>query len=123
MMEERHNLGTLLSALKTDIIELINTKIELLKLETFEKTSRTGSFLIYGLIIVNLLFFTLFFAFIALSFLFGDWIENIAGGFAIVTLIYLAILVILFVCRKSILASIQNLFLKEIDPDLKNEIE
>jgi uncharacterized membrane protein YqjE len=122
-MEQGQNLNSLLSALKTNLIELINTKIELLKLETFEKTSRVGAFLIYGLIILNLLFFTFFFAFIALSFFIGDRIQNIAGGFAIVTLIYSVIAAILFACHKPILTCFQNLFLKELDSDLKNEYE
>ncbi|MDR0412362.1 MAG: phage holin family protein [Dysgonamonadaceae bacterium] len=122
-MEHEQNLRTLISALKADTIQLINTKIELLKLESFEKVSRAGAFLIYGLIILNLLFFTFFFAFISLSFLIGNWMQNIAGGFAVVALVYLIVLIILFACRKSILTSVQNLFLKELDPDLKNDGE
>jgi hypothetical protein len=113
-MERKYDLKTLLSVLKTDTIELIHTKIELLKLETVEKISRTGSLLIYGLIIMNLLFFALLFAFIAFGFLIGDWLQSIAAGFAIVTSIYIVILVILLSCRKSILTKIQNMFLKEL---------
>ncbi|MDR0866475.1 MAG: phage holin family protein [Candidatus Symbiothrix sp.] len=121
-MKPEYNLGELISVLRTDIVELVNTKLELLKLETLEKTSKLGSFMIYGLIVMNLVFFALLFAFIALGFLIGDWIHSTAGGFAVVTLIYLMILAILFACRKSILTGFQNLFLKELDPSLEDEI-
>ncbi len=119
-MAHDYNLGTIFSEIKTDLVELINAKVELLKLEAFEKTSVVGSFLIYGLIIMNLIFFAFLFAFIALGFWIGDWVGNLAGGFGIVTLIYLIILTILIACRKPIFTSLQNLFLKELDPDLEN---
>jgi uncharacterized membrane protein YqjE len=122
-MESGYNLGTLISVIKTDIRELVHTQIELLKLEAFEKTSAVGSFLIYGLILMNLVFFALLFAFIALGFLLGEWVHNTAGGFALVTVIYLLILLILIACRKSILAGFRNLFLKELDPDLEDEVK
>jgi hypothetical protein len=120
-MNPEPNLGTLTSAIKADVKELIHTKIKLLRLEVFEKTSTVGSFLIYGLIVMNIVFFALLFAFIALGFLIGQRIGNFAGGFAIVTLIYLVILVFLFIGRKPILRRLQNLFLRELDPDLDNE--
>lgn len=120
-MEPNYNLGTILSVIKTDVTELINTKMKLLKLEVFEKTSLVGSFLIYGLIIMNIVFFALLFAFLALGFLIGQWVNSLAGGFGIVTLLYLVILVILYACRKSITTAFQNLFLKELDPDLSGE--
>jgi hypothetical protein len=120
-MTRESNLGTLLSEIKTDLVGLINTKIELLKLEALEKTSVAGSFLIYGLIIMNLVFFALLFAFMALGFLIGSWVNSLAGGFGIVTLIYLVILAVLVAWRKSIFTCLQNLFLKELDPELKEE--
>lgn len=120
-MEPAYNLSVLIAALKTDIKELVDTKLEWLKLEAFEKTSGVGSFLIYGLIIINLVFFALLFAFIALGFLFTEWTKSLAGGFALVTLIYLAFLLLMIACRKSILNGFKNRFLKELDPDLADE--
>jgi uncharacterized membrane protein YqjE len=122
-MESGYNLTTLLSVIKTDIKELVDTKIELLKVEALEKTSIAGSFLIYGLIIMNVVFFALLFAFLALGFLFGDWVNSTAGGFAIVTAVYLFILLVLIAFRKSIFTSLQNLFLKELDPDLEEDVK
>ena len=120
-MEQSHTFSTLITVLKADIQELIATKMELARLEVLEKSSTAGSFLIFGLIIINLIFFAILFAFVALGFLFGKWLESAAGGFAIVTLIYLVLLIILIACRKPILNSLKNLFLKELDPDLTDE--
>ena len=122
-MKQADTLSTVVTFLKTDVKELIDTKLELARLEVFEKTSVASSFLIYGLIIILVVFFALLFAFIALSILFGAWINSPAGGFAIVALIYLGLLIILFACRKSILNRFRNLFLKELDPDLTDEAQ
>ena len=116
-MEKASTFSTLITDLKTDVKELIATKLKLARLEIFEKSSAAGSFLIYGVVIVNLIFFALLFAFVALGFLFGKWIGNMAGGFALVALIYLALLILLIACRKPILGYLQNLFLKEVVKD------
>lgn len=117
-MKQGYNLTEFISIIKEDIISLINTKLQLLKLEVFEKSSAVGSILILGVVVVNLVFFTLLFAFLALGFLLGQWVGSLAGGFGLVTLIYLVLLVILLVCRKPIMRAFQNIFLKEFDPDL-----
>ena len=121
MEKNGYDLGTLISVIKNDITELINTKIEYYKLEVFEKTSGLGSFLIFGLIIINLVFFAFLFAFLALGFLISNWVGSFAGGFGIVALIYLLILLLIFLCRKSIISWLQNLFLIQMDPDLQEE--
>ena len=115
-MMRDYSLSSLISEIKADVRKLINIKIELLKLEVFEKSSIIGSFLIYGLIITNLVFFALLFAFVALGFLIGDWVNSLAGGFGIVSLIYLIIIFIFIVCRKSIFTGLQNALLKELHP-------
>jgi len=120
-MEPTATFRTLIADFKTNIKELVDTKLELLRLEIFEKVSGIGSFLIYGLIILNLIFFGFLFAFIALSLLIGGWVNSVAGGFAIVTLIYLVLLIFLIVFRKSVLNGFKNIFLKELDPDLADE--
>ena len=91
------------------------------KLEVFEKTSGLGSFLIFGLIIINLVFFAFLFAFLALGFLLSDWVGSFFGGFGIVALIYLLMLFVIFLCRKSIISWLQNLFLTQMEPDLQDE--
>ena len=111
-------LGKLIAAIKQDLTDLINVKIELLKLEAYEKVSAVASVLVYGLIIILLAFFALFFAFIALGFWFGQLVDSTAGGFGIGAVLYLIILAVLFACRKSILSFFTNLFLKTMEPSL-----
>ncbi|MDH8702206.1 putative membrane protein YqjE [Dysgonomonadaceae bacterium PH5-43] len=120
-MNKGYDLGTLISVIKTDVIELVNAKIEYYKLEMFEKVSSVGSLLVYGLIVINLVFFAFLFGFLALGFLISDWVGSVAGGFGIVALLYLIIMAVLFALRKPILKVFQNIFLKELDPDLEDE--
>jgi uncharacterized membrane protein YqjE len=120
-MEEDYKLGTLISQIKSDVSELIRTKIQLLKLETAEKTSVAGSFFIYAVIVINLALFALLFAFVALGFLFGSWVDSLAGGFAIVMAIYLLILAAMLIFRQSIFAALQNSLLKALNPELEEE--
>jgi hypothetical protein len=120
-MKSADTFSTLISVLKADIKEVLATKLEILRLEVLEKSSIASSFLIYGLVIANLVFFALLFTFIALGLLIGTWVNSPAGGFAIVTLIYILLLIILFAYRKPILTNLKNMFLKELDPDLADE--
>jgi len=103
-------------------MELIRLRLEILRLDTFEKASVVGSFVIYGLVIVNLIFFLLLFAFVALGFLIGDRINSIAGGFGIVAVLYLLCLIVALLFRKPISLWIKNLLLKELDLDSENEL-
>jgi hypothetical protein len=122
MEQQKFSLGTFISDIKSDIKELIRLRIEILRLETFEKASVVGSFVIYGLIIVNLVFFILLFAFVALGFLIGEWIRNMAGGFGIVAALYLACLMVMLLGHKPIFLWFKNLLLKELDLDSENEL-
>jgi len=120
-MEQKFGLGTFVSDMKSDVTELIRLRIEILKLETFEKASVIGSFVIYGLVIVNLIFFILLFAFVALGFLIGEWLKSMAGGFGIVAALYLVCLIVTFLCYKPIFLWFKNLLLKELDVESENE--
>lgn len=122
-MDKGYNLGELISIFKRDISELIQVKIELLKLEMIEKTSKGISFLIFGVIIFGLISFALLFGFLALGFLFANWVGSMAGGFALVMALYILLLVILLLCRKPLLRWLTNLSIKEMDPDLMTEEE
>jgi hypothetical protein len=116
-MEQKFGLSTFISEIEQDIKELIRLKIEILRLETFEKASVLGSFVIYGWVIFNLIFFMSLFAFIALGFLIGEWINNMAGGFGIVSALYLICLIAALFCSKSICLWFKNLLLKELDSE------
>ena len=121
-MDSDYNLNNLLSALKAEIKEWVDIRLKLLQLHVFEKTAIVGSFLIYGLIIINLLFFAFLFAFIAMGFLIGKWVNSVAGGFAIISFFYLLILVLMLIFRKTIFAGLQNSLLKELNSETENEL-
>ena len=120
-MEQKFSLGTFVSGMKSDIKELIRLRIEILRLDAFEKASVAVSFVVYGLVIVNLIFFLLLFAFIAVGFLIGERINSMAGGFGIVAAFYLICLIVMLICHKPIFLWCKNLLLKELDLDCENE--
>ena len=120
-MDSGYNLNEYLSALKTEIKEWVEIRIKLLQLNVFEKTAIVGSFLIYGIIIINLLFFAFLFAFIALGLLLGKWVSSIMAVFAIISFIYLLILIMMLIFRKNIFVGLQNLLLKDLNPESEKE--
>ena len=113
-MDSEYNLSEHLSALKAEIKEWIEIRTKLLQLQVFEKTSGVGSFLIFDIIIINLLFFAFLFAFLALGFLLGKWVNSIAGGFAIICGFYLLMLALMLIFRRGIFTRLQNLFLESL---------
>ena len=120
-MDSDYNLNELLTALKTETKDWVEIRLKLLQLHVFEKTAIVGSFLIYGIIIINFLFFAFLFAFVALGFLIGKWVNSMAGGFAIISLFYLLMLVLMLIFRKTIFIGLQNLLLKDLNPESENE--
>lgn len=120
-MNKNVDIGSVWDSLKGDITELISTRIQLLRLEVYEKTSKVASTLIFGIIAVNLIFFTLLFAFIALGYLFSEWLNSLAAGFGMVVGIYLILFVLLFLLRKKIIDWMENFILKELYLEEKEE--
>jgi len=117
-----YNLNELLSALEAEIKEWVEIRLKLLQLNVFEKTAIVGSFLIFGVLVINLLLFTVLFAFVALGFLIGNRIHSMAGGFAIISFFYLLILAVMLFFRKTIFIGLQNLLLKELTPESEDEL-
>ena len=120
-MDSNIKLNDLLAALKDEIKDWVETRTKLLQLHVFEKTAIVGSFLVYGIIIINVLFFAFLFAFFALGFLIGKWVNSVAGGFAIISCFYLLILIVMLIFRKAIFTGLQNLLLKELNTEPENE--
>lgn len=121
-MSRDTEIGVLFDTIRDDVQKLINNRLRLVKLEIFEKTSVTTSMVIYGLIVVNIIFFTLLFAFIALGFYFSNLVGSYAGGFGLVVLLYLILLGVVLALRKKITALFENVILQELDPELIEEL-
>jgi len=120
-MDSGYDLGDLFAALKAEIKEWVEVRVKLLQLHVYEKTAIAGSFLIFGIIIINLLFFAFLFAFLALGFLIGKWINSIIGGFAIISFFYVLVLVLMLIFHKRIFTGLQNLFLKSLNPESEDK--
>lgn len=90
-------------------------KIELLKLEMIEKSSLASGNIA---IIVISLFFSLFFISllnIGLGFLIGEYLGNYSYGFLILAGIYLLLLIIVLLAKKSIKRAISNIIIQSIN--------
>ncbi|MCL1932905.1 MAG: hypothetical protein FWF53_03690 [Candidatus Azobacteroides sp.] len=120
-MDSSYNLSELLSALQAEIKEWVEIRVKLVQLHIFEKTAIVSSFLIFGVIIINLLLFAFLFAFLALGFLLGKWINSMAVGFAIISFLYLLIPILMLIFHRAIFTGLQNLLLKELNTESENE--
>lgn len=95
--------------LKQDVSAYMELKLELLKLNTYERTGKVIGLLSYGLILLFLAFFAVLFIFLALGFFLGEILDVPGSGFAIVALLYVAIIWIIAKNEAKIRTKILNL--------------
>ena len=81
---------------------LIDTKIKLLKLEIKDSMASVLAYVIIGIVLLNLVFFALFFISIAIGILLGQWVDNYAYGFLILGGVFILIFVLILVFKKKI---------------------
>ncbi len=74
--------------LKQDVSAYMELKMELLKLNTYERIGKVIGLLSYGLILLFLAFFAVLFIFLALGFFLGEILDVPGSGFAMVALLY-----------------------------------
>jgi len=103
---EDKNLNTLLNDIKQELLSYINRRLRLLKLESYEKLSKSASYMGYGLIVLVTLSFIIFFVLMGMAFLVGELLGSLAKGFGVMALFSLLILTIVFLIRKSIMKAI-----------------
>ena len=94
--------------LKEDLSAYVELKVELLKLTAYERTGKLVSVLSYGLILLFLAFFAILFILLALGFFLDEILENVAGGFAIVALLYMILFAIIIFNKNKISEAIVN---------------
>lgn len=95
--------------LKQDVSAYMELKLELLKLNTYERIGKVIGLLSYGLILLFLAFFAVLFIFLALGFFLGEILDVPGSGFAIVALLYVAIIWIITKNEAKIRTKILNL--------------
>ena len=94
--------------LKNDITTWTELKVELLKLEAYERTGKIISVLSFGLIILLLLFSVILFAFVALGFLLSGWFHSFGIGFSVAAILYILLIGIVYLFKNQIRLQILN---------------
>jgi len=118
--EENKNLNTLLGEIKQELLSYINARIKLLKFASYEKVSKSVSFMGYGLIVFIILSIFLFFILLGTAFFIGELLGSMAKGFGIMAVFSLLVLAIIFIFRKNIKRAILYKtinFLRKVEAD------
>ena len=97
--------------LKQDISTYVELKLELLKLNTYERVGKVIALLSYGLILIFLVFFAVLFIFLALGLFLGEILDMPSAGFAIVSIFYLLIIWLITANKNKIHSKIQNILI------------
>ncbi len=98
---------------KDKTAEYLELRVELLKLEIFEKSSQLSASLAVGIITIILIMFFALSLFLALAFYIGQQLHNYAQGFLYSGLVYLIILILFILFgRNSIKKYVTNKVIK-----------
>ncbi len=106
--------------LKKDTSTYLELKLELLKLNTYERAGKLISLLSYGLVLMFLAFFACLFVFIALGFFVGEYLGDTALGFLLVAAIYLLLIALIAFKGACIREKIMNIIIASL---LANDIK
>ena len=101
-MTEFENLGAFFAANKTLAKDYLETRISLLKLQSVKTLSRTGGLLIWAVIAVFFIFLILMFGGLVLGFWFSEITGSYLKGFALATLVYIVLFILITVFRKTL---------------------
>ncbi len=119
-IERNKDLGTLFQDVKQELTSYINSKIKVFKLTSYEKISKSASFMGYGLIVLIILSVFLFFILLGAAFFIGELLDSLAKGFGVMALFSLCVLLLVFLFRKQIKRGILNKtinFLRKVEED------
>jgi uncharacterized membrane protein YqjE len=92
---------------------LIDTRLQLIKLELKEDLSKAFANALIGLVLAGILFFALFLISIGLSIYFGELVDNYIYGFMIMASIYILLFFILLLARNKM--GLSEYFEKELN--------
>jgi hypothetical protein len=97
--------------LKEDISTYAELKLELLKLNVYEKGGRVLAVLSYGLLLFALVTTAVLFTLLSLGFLISEWLHSMAAGFGIVAVLYIIQILVLILNRNRIRRKIINIII------------
>ena len=99
--------GEIFRELKKDLSAYVELKLELLKLNTYERTGKVIAVLSYGVILLFLAFFAILFIFLALGFFLGDL-------FGVVAVLYLLLIGIIVMNKGRISNKVLNVVISAL---------
>jgi mannose/fructose/N-acetylgalactosamine-specific phosphotransferase system component IIC len=103
--------------LKDDISTYAELRLELIKLNAYERTGKVIAFLSYGLLLSALIFFAILFAMLTLGFLLSKWLDSTTVGFAIVAGLYLILILLVIFNKERIRRRVMNLIISALNSD------
>lgn len=104
----------ILNEFKERLSSFIGLKIELFKLNAYERVARIIAILSHSLILMLLALFAILFLFFTLAFFLGYLLNSTALGFLIVAGIYILLFIITYYSKKSIQIGIMNIVIGAI---------
>jgi hypothetical protein len=106
--------------LKEDISTYAELKLELFKLNVYERISKVIAIFSYGLLLCALIFMTIQFALLALCFLLSSWLNSMAGGFGIVAALYFLQVVIVLLNKNRVCRMVINIIVSALNSNEEN---
>jgi hypothetical protein len=112
------NNNDFFNSFKNDILDYLQVRLDILRLEVYEKTSLVMASLFSSIIFAVLLFFMLFFVMMGLGFYLSELLNSNAKGFAIVAVLNLLFVVLFMLLRKGVIEkNIANSILKQLSDE------
>ena len=111
--------GEIFRELKKDLSAYVELKLELLKLNTYERTGKVIAVLLF------LAFFAILFIFLALGFFLGDLFGSVGSGFGVVAVLYLLLIGIIVMNKGRISNKVLNVVISALttNDDKTNAID
>jgi hypothetical protein len=98
--------------ISNDVKTYAKLRFELLKLNTYEQSSRVIAFLSYGLLLSALILIVIFLVHLTLGFFISHWLGSYTLGFGIITILYLIQVIVVFLNKDRIKQMVANNIIK-----------
>ncbi|MDR0572745.1 MAG: phage holin family protein [Tannerella sp.] len=101
--------------LKDDVSTYAELKLELIKLNAYERISKVIAVLSYGLLLSALTFTAILFVMLTLGFLLSKWLDSTTAGFGIVAVLYLILVVLVIFNKNRICLKVINIIISALN--------
>jgi hypothetical protein len=101
-----------ISKWKDKLADYVDMRVRIVKLDFIERTSQVLSFFTFTIVCFLLVLPILLFMGIGVAEFFADLVGSRAGGYLIITGIYMLMLGLLFIYRKTFIAKFTGLFIR-----------